>query len=183
MRPGTIDQSQAFKRLLTSNSSDLSFAARNMRISAPTTVSNPGLITLTTALEGAATPRWLEFVPFGVGADDGSVQIVVNGYSPVLTGTTTVQWMPKALAHITGTRCQAVGSSDLNVSVAVSTGERFCDTIAITAGCTDVGVSAISPVNNRIGSFKVDVHGHPYIDVTFLSGTSGHDCNVLWRVV
>ncbi len=87
------------------------------------------------------------------------------------------------MAHITATKCQAVGSSDLSVSVPVSTGEFFCDTLAITAGTTDIGVSVITNANDRIGSFVVETRGSKYLDVTFLAGTSAHDGNVLWKVV
>ncbi len=81
MRPGSVDKTGAYKRLLTTNSSDFgTFAARNATVTTPTTVTNPGLIKLTAedVLEGATIPRWVEFIPFGTGANNATMQIVVN---------------------------------------------------------------------------------------------------------
>lgn len=184
MRPGTIDKCNAYRRVLATNSTNLTISATSTVVAVPTTLTHPGLIVLenSTNQENIHTPRFLEFVPFGAGAANDEIAILHTALHPaVVEGTTVVQWVPIALTAATAIKGATVGTS--HAGGAVSTGDLLADACTITEGTTTQPGNQMNPSNDRVGWYQVDVRGHKYINTVFASTANGKTGNALWRVV
>jgi len=185
MRPGTIDNSKAYRRVLATNSTMLTVAETTSVVTAPTTVTHPSLIDLykgSTEFENFTLPRMLEFIPFGGGANNDELQVLHQALHPaVVEGTTVVQYVPVSLASVLAIKGATVGTS--HTGGAVSTGDFIADTITIQTGTTDQAGNKNGPLSDRVGWYQVDVRGHRYITTVFASTANGKTGNALWRVV
>ncbi len=175
-----MDTITDFRKLLASNSTDTTFATRGNLLAAPTTVNRPGLISTSNYCNEGQSPRGFEFAFFGAStAADTTIGVKINRLVKVHSSNAH-EYVELTHCYLTVTRSATFGSSDAGATV--STGSRWCDTIAVTKGNANTSVEAISIENDNIASAFVDARNVRHLEVLF-SSTTGADANCMFRPV
>jgi hypothetical protein len=126
------------RRLLINNSTAAAFTAPTERVGRP---SGEGFF----ELQGTGTaskekiPASLVIQPWGAGADNTTFDLRIWAYRDLENS-----FQPILLAQVSCTLCATTGTSGGNLG----TGNRYVDTITITAGNANVGLEAVSPTSD-----------------------------------
>lgn len=152
-----------FAKLLSSNSTDSSFASKVPTVTEPT---GTGVLELS-SIPGSMSDNIL-LVPFGAGNDDTTFVLRLIGWRKV-----SALWVPIPLCQVTATLSTAVGVS----GAAVTDSDRFADTLALASGFnSNVSTEIVSPTGNIIAHVMQDVKGFAKVEITFdmTGATSGN---------
>ena len=163
-----ISHAPRYRKALTTNATDTSFASKVATITEPT---GAGVIDLIG--NGIVVPSWMRILPYALGDDDDVFDLRLIGW-----GRIGALWIPTHIAQFTCTVSTKVGVSGQSV---LDT-ERFADTIIIHATIaaqprtTDVDsggaaasgrIEIVSPANNLIGSIKLPLQDYEKVEFQF----------------
>jgi hypothetical protein len=181
----TVILGRPFRKALSANSNDSSFASRVPTVVEPT---SDGVVNLAWP-HGGTVPQSLLVLPYGLGSDNDAFDLRVIGWrhigavgqGPALAAL----WVPTILVEVTCTISAAVGVAG---SPVLNT-ERFADTITVksagfeptyTADTTRAGsVRIFSPTNDLVGWFVLALDGLEKIEFTFDQTTNTPTMNAL----
>lgn len=162
-------ESMPFRKVRRTNATDTSFPSRVPTATEPVSAgtasaTSQDVIDLLTpgVHNGGVQTRGL-FVPYMLGDDNDVMAVRVIGWRRVGINPETDLWIPVKLAEVTCTGCAAVGVAGM----AVLNTERFCDTLALVDGNDDVSIDIVSPEDDTVGHFVLDLKGFTKIEITF----------------
>lgn len=161
-------EARSYARLLATNATDSSFAAR---IPTTTTPAAAGVITL--AAVGQPGPGELCLLFYGVGADNTTFDARVIGWRPAVVDGSTTLWVHDLIAQVQ----LIISTTQLGVAgTGVTASNFFCDTATLANG---IAVCDNPVANSSPASVTVGVEGYPLVEVLFdmTGATSG---NALW---
>lgn len=150
--------SHPFFKAKATNATDTSFPSR---IPTNTEPVDDGVVTF--GWPGAMTSNSCLVIPYGTGDDNDVFAMRVIGWRVIGNNPRTRLWVPYLLAELTCTMGTAVGVAGMEV---VAT-ERFCDTLAIVTGNSNVTTEIVSPTGNIIAHAMIDVKGSHKVEFTF----------------
>lgn len=143
-------------KLLSTNSTDTSFAAKDPTATEPT---GTGVI-----LGGED----LYIIPFGAGSNNDTFDLKVIGWSVADT-----LWIPKEICHLSCTLSAQVGVAGKYL---VAT-DRMCDAITINTGSTN----CVAPAVTADTAIQATINTYPYEKVEIIFDRTGaSSCNVLY---
>lgn len=164
----TATEARSYARLLATNATDTSFAAR-----IPTTTKPAAAGVIELAHVGQHGPSELCLLFYGVGANDTTFDARIIGWRPVEVDGATTLWVHDLIAQvqliISTTQLGVAGTGVLATSF-------FCDTASVANG---IAVCDNPVANSSPASVTVGVDGYPLVEVQFdmTGATSG---NALW---
>ncbi len=179
-----ITACRVYRKALTANNNDSSFASKIPTVTEPT---NDGVIDLKGT--GSTIPQWMDVLPYGLGGDNDAFDMRVIGWRHIgelgPQAALKALWIPTILVEVTCTISAAVGIAG---AVVLNT-ERFADTITIksagfeptiTADTTRQGtVVVFSAVNDLIAWFALELRGMEKVEFTFDQTTQTPTMNAL----
>ncbi len=129
---------------------------------------------------GSETQNAILVVPYAIGNDDVTFSVRVIGWRLIPRDSIGPGlWIPVTLGEFSCTASTAVGIA----SYTILSSERFADIITVTKGSTLVGEAPseniISPADNTIGCFLLDLKGFQKVELAFTTGGSASSCNAL----
>lgn len=128
------DYSRNWQRVRSSNSTAGSFASRLPTTTAP--LEEPGVLNWQ-----PDTPRYLQLLIYGEGADNSTLDFRVLGWK-ILEGTTL--WLPVLLFSGTATLSTVTGVA----GTPIDNNQRFADTLSVTYGTNNQELFVRSPADN-----------------------------------
>jgi hypothetical protein len=179
--------SQNFSRARLVNQTSGSFVAKVPTITEPEGDANSATgsaiidLSVTNSNPGMFAQNGVIVTPYGVGSDDQTFSIRVIGWrrhqDP--TGVAPALWVPVNLLEVQCTLCTVTGAA----GAVVDNTQNFVDIITVTTGSTLSGEAAaeniVSPANNTIAHFLVDLKGFQKLEFSFSTGGSVTSCNAL----
>ena len=165
-----------FKKALTTNATDTSFASKVPTLTEPV---NDGVIDLPNVI-GEVSSK-IMILPYGLGADNDAFSMRVIGWRKIVTsiaGVATALWIPVPLITCACTISAVVGVA----SSPVLATERFADTITVTDDFTPdiVAYEVKSPTGDIIARLVLELFGFAKLEFTFDQTTNTPTMNALW---
>lgn len=164
--------STKFRRALTANSTDTSFASKVATLTEP---SGSGVLDM--GAGGALAPNGVLVVPYGAGNDDTTFAMRIIGWRSITEHSSNqkiTEWIPIILVELACTLSTAVGATG-----GVIGGGRMADTLSLVTGNDDISIDFVSPTGNVAAHAVVDVKGCEKIEFSFdMTGATSGNCLV-----